>query len=102
MPSWRDSKKSWKTSKEARGHRRFGSRHQAEELLVFNQDTFVAIQEERLPEATSGIGMPGQRQTDLLMGSHRRQQARLASIQDAPEKSQRRDRRCLCRQSRCV
>jgi hypothetical protein len=42
-------KKSWKTSKEARGHRLLRPWHQAEEQMVLDQDPLLAVEEERLP-----------------------------------------------------
>lgn len=98
MRSWRDSKKSWKTSKEARSDRLVRSRHQEEEHLVLDKDTFIAIEEERLSEAASRIGVQAEGEADLLLDAHVGIEARLSSIQDAPEESPRRDRRRLCGQ----
>ena len=59
--------------------------------MVLDKDPLLAVEEERLQEASSRIRVQTEGEADLLVGANLGREARLSSIQDAPEEGARRD-----------
>src|SRR5437870_1585883 len=95
MPSQSNSKKDRSSQEEARSDRFLRARDTEEERMVHDQDARSSIQEERLPEAPPRQRVQGEGEADLLVGPDVSPEARLSSIQDTPEESARKDRRCV-------